>query len=280
MLDNIWTRSIKSGIGRYILRMDDDSDNHSDGSEADEVAQVVNVLWRHQVLINAVFDYYATVGASDDITHVGPNGFSQFATDCQLVEKSIKYANASAFDQLFIGVDASSSPDKTDEKYNRKKALNRQEFVHCLVKIACMRYVMPGTILDYSAALDKVLDEVQSRLDSKVFSNPNSFRTTHCYQEETDDVLRKYEASLRLIFERACKIDGQKVDSGVASKMVSYAAWKEVTKLFKLVGVDPDVTERDATLAFTMSRMRVSNEDKDKSRIMLTHLSFEDVRLC
>ena len=33
---------------------------------------------------------------------------------------------------------------KTDEKHNRKKALNRQEFMQSIVKMACMRYVMPG----------------------------------------------------------------------------------------------------------------------------------------
>ena len=66
------------------------------------------------------------MGASDDVTHIGPNAFSQFANDCQLIDKRSEWCKATHFDQLFIAVDASSSGGKTNEKHNRKKALNRR----------------------------------------------------------------------------------------------------------------------------------------------------------
>ena len=44
--------------------------------------------------------------------------------------------------------------------------------------------------------------------------------------------------------------------------------------MFELI--DADLTERDATLAFVWSRMRVVDEQTDLGRIKVTHLTFED----
>ena len=272
-----WKRCCECGIGRFILRTDDGNGSNMGDEEAhaDEVTQVESVLWAHHLTVNALFDYYATVGASNDVTHMGPNAFSQFVIDCRLANKNSSFCKSTHFDQLFIAADASSAGGKTKEVHNRKKALNRQEFMQCLVKIGCMRYVQDGTIAVVSTALERLfLADIEPRLDPKVFAPSNNFRTSNCYVESTDDVLRKHEASLRLIFERACKLDGQDLSKGIANAMVSYASWKEVCKRFELVNLD--LTERDVTLAFTMSRMRASDEQLDKSRILLTHLSFED----
>ena len=267
-----WSRCIDCGIGRFILRLDDESEDNAD---ADEVTQVASVLWAHHNTVNALFDYYATTGSSNDVTHMGPNAFSQFVADFRLSDKNSSFCKPTHFDQLFVAADSSGANGKTKEAYNRKKALNRQEFVQCLVKIGCMRYVQEGTIADVSTAVEQLLSaDVEPRLDPKVFAPSNDFRTSHCYVESTDDVLRKYEDSLRLIFERACKLDGQDLSKGIANKMVSFASWKEVCKRFELVNLD--LTERDVTLAFAMSRMRVSDEQVEKSRILLTHLAFED----
>ena len=66
------------------------------------------MLWEFHDLINAIFDYYAAMGASDDVTHIGPNAFTQFANDCQLVDKYSEFCKGTHFDQLFIAVNASS----------------------------------------------------------------------------------------------------------------------------------------------------------------------------
>jgi hypothetical protein len=281
MFDNDWEKCLQCGLGRYIMRLDD-ADDATDDAEVEEVAKV---MWEYHDLVNVIFDYYAAMGASDDVTHIGPNAFSQFANDCQLIDKHSEWCKATAFDQLFIAVDASSAGGKTSERFNRKKALNRQEFVQCLVKIACMRYVMNGTIVDVSEAVYRMFSsDIEPRLDKKVFAEPNDYRTRFCYVETTDQVLRRYEPTLRLIWARACVLDGQSAAKGVANKMVSYESWKDLCRMFELVS-DGDVTERDVTLSFIMSRMRVIDEQKDRSRIILTHLAFEDFlealcRLC
>ena len=86
--------------------------------------------------------------------------------------------------------------------------------------------------------------------------------------------LRKHEASLRLLFERNCKLRGTNLGKGIANKLVSFECWKDFCRLFELV--DIDLTERDMTLAFVWSRMRVADEQSEMGRIKLTHLSFED----
>jgi len=273
MFERDWGRAVACGIGRYILRLDDEEDDTVDG--VDEVKETVDVLWEFHDLIYVIFDYYAATALSDDFTHLTMNAFAMFVNDCQFADKHSQFCKSTHFDQLFIAVDASGSGGKTDEKSNRKKALNRQEFIQCLVKIACMRYVSPGVVVDVSEAVHRMFShDIDPQLDPKIFVEGNDFRRKYAYIEEVDVVLRKHEDSLRLIFERACRMRGQNAARGIANKLVSFECWRDVCRLFNLV--DVDLTERDATLAFVWSRMRVVDEQADRGRIQLTHLSFED----
>ena len=138
-----------------------------------------------------------------------------------------------------------------------------------------MRYVSPGVVVDVSEAVHRMFShDIDPQLDPKIFVEGNDFRRKYAYIEEVDVVLRKHEDSLRLIFERACRMRGQNAARGIANKLVSFECWRDVCRLFNLV--DVDLTERDATLAFVWSRMRVVDEQADRGRIQLTHLSFED----
>ena len=272
MFETDWERCLSCGIGRFIYRTDD---GDGDGDEDDEVDEVVEVLWEFHDLINAIFDYYAAMGASDDITHMQMNSFSLFVNDCGFPDKDSQFCKTTHFDQLFIAVDSSGAGGKTDERFNRKKALNRQEFIQALVKIACMRYVQPGEIPDVSEAVHRMFSvNIEPQLDPNIFIEGNVFRNKYTYFEEADAVLRRHEASLRLIFERACKMHGQSSAAGIRNKCVSFAVWKDFCKLFELV--DLDLTERDMTLAFVWSRMRVIDEQSENGRIRLTYLAFED----
>ena len=274
VFDCDWARSMQCGIGRYIYRMDDKGAPDG-GDDDDEVDEVVDALWEFHDLVYLIFDYYAATGASDDFTHMTMNSFMQFATDCGFVDKNSQFCKTTHFDQLFISVDSSGIGGKTDEKFNRKKALNRQEFLQCLVKISVMRYVQPGLIIDVSEATHRMLvQDIEPSLDPTIFLEANEFRTKHTYTEEVDDVLRKHEVSLRLIYERACKLRGTAASKGIANKLVSFDCWKDVSRIFTIVA--DDLTERDCTLAFVWSRMRVIDEQSDIGRIKLTHLSFED----
>lgn len=276
-----WKRAIDCGVGRYIEKLEDMGD---DDYNVNEVQETFDVLWEFHDLIYVMFDYYAAMGTSDDVTHMQMNSFSMFVGDCEFTDKNSEFCKTTHFDQLFIAVDCSGAGGKTDEKYNRKKALNRQEFLHCLVKIACMRYVMPGEIVDVSDAVHHMFcADIEPALDPNIFVEANDFRRTYTYHEAADMALRKHETSLRLIFERTCKLRGQNAAKGITNKLVSMETWKEMCRIFELV--DLDLTERDTTLAFVWSRMRAIDEQSDKGRIKLMWLSFEDFlealcRLC
>ena len=147
--------------------------------------------------------------------------------------------------------------------------------MQCLVKIGCMKYVQPGDIVDVSEALHRLLSsDIEARVDPKVFIEPNEFRKCFTYTEPVDRVLRQYESSLRLIFDRLTKMKGQNAAAGIANKMVSFEVWKEFTRLFDLC--DVDINERHVTLAFVWSRMKVIDEQREATRVKLTHMAFED----
>ena len=138
-----------------------------------------------------------------------------------------------------------------------------------------MRYVESGEMADVSDAVHRLCRaDIAPRLDSHLFTMPNIFRMKYAYTEAVDDALRLHEASLRLIYERASKLNGQSVAKGIANKLVDSDSWNQFCYVFELI--DVDLAERDATLAFVWSRMRVKDEQSELGRIKLTHLAFED----
>jgi len=130
-------------------------------------------------------------------------------------------------------------------------------------------------IVDVSEALHKMLStDVEPRLDVRLFEDANIFRRNYIYVEPVDTVLRRHEPSLRLIYERATKLRGTNMGAGIGNQMVSFTDWKDLCRHFCLY--DGDTTEREVTLSFVWSRMRVVDEDQPRSRACLTHLAFED----
>jgi len=258
-LETCWKRALGCGIGRYILRMDDGNDNA-------KVDEVFAVLWEFHDLIFALFDFYSAIGSSNDITHMQMNAFSTFLFDCRLRVK--QHAT------IFKVVDASSAGGKTDETCNRKNALNLQEFIQAIIQVSCTMHVESGAIVDVSDAVHHMFStDIEPRLDPNVFCEPNEFRSAHAYTEEVDMVLRTFEASLRLIYESACR-HGQSLEKGEHNYLVSYDAWKDIWRLYGLI--DVDVSDRDVTLAFVFSRMRIVDDQNERSRVRLTYLGFED----
>jgi hypothetical protein len=63
------------------------------------------------------------------------------------------------FDQLFIAVDSSNiHGGKISEQFNRKKALNRREWLQVLVQAPVMKYVLAGHVDDISTAVSEHSD--------------------------------------------------------------------------------------------------------------------------
>ena len=75
-------------------------------AEAEEVREVREVLWRHQRLIHALFEFYAALTASEDVFSLRFNAWGAFVSDFGLVDSQ---NNVSSWDRLFIAVDAATT---------------------------------------------------------------------------------------------------------------------------------------------------------------------------
>ena len=66
---------------------------------------------------------------------------SQLIEDLKLAVPKSKRCQKKDLDQLFVHVNAKSGhgDDKDDDKYNKARALNRQEFFQVIVRVATMK---------------------------------------------------------------------------------------------------------------------------------------------
>ena len=85
------------------------------------------------------------------------NAFSQFTLEFRLIQKRSKFCNTRDFDQLFISVDSSNLNSRIAEKYNRRKALNRREWLQILVQIATNKYIKSGEVSNVSTAMHALM---------------------------------------------------------------------------------------------------------------------------
>ena len=81
--------------------------------------------------------------------------WKEFVNDFDLASDKSKFCKTSDTSRLFIAVNAASKFGKPleDGSNEQTTTLTRVEFLMCLVNLAIMRYVMPGTLKDVSEAL-------------------------------------------------------------------------------------------------------------------------------
>ena len=58
------------------------------------------MLWDHHNLIYQIFDYYATLGASNDIFHIDFNAYQAWVKRCNIAVKNSKTCSMSHLDQV------------------------------------------------------------------------------------------------------------------------------------------------------------------------------------
>ena len=154
---------------------------------------------------------------------------------------------------------------------DKKKALSRVEFFACLVHIAVNKYVKTKKMPDVSEALRRLLQhDIEPKLDPRCLSRANPFRRDHCYKRDVCAVLEEYEPSLRCIFVGVSRAYEK---AGTEAKMVSLDEWKGFVRGLDLIG--PDLSDRDANLCFSWSRMCTVDIYSDKGRVRELQLPFE-----
>jgi hypothetical protein len=250
-------------------------------SYEEEVAEVLEVLWDYIQPVDVVFgsfDYYAMIagpytGNVEAVTFINQKAFSQFIEDCKLAWPHSKL-RLEVFDQLFVLVDVQIAGGEVEEVgANRKRVLNRREFVEVLIRIAILRYVTTGETVDVSDAVDRLLLHMKRTLPALALQDTARFRDKYCYQPEIDSILLRWEGSLRALYEGYCKARGG-VSVCVSQSSLGYAEWMEMVSALGLL--DDGFSRREATSCFLWSRMRCIEDGTIRQRIKMTHCCFED----
>jgi len=72
-------------------------------------------------------------------------------------------------------------------------------WVDAIIRMAIMRHLMGGTAVDASDALQLFLSDMQTpgHLPACALTDGTAFRTACCYIQPVDEILSKYEPSLR-----------------------------------------------------------------------------------
>ena len=287
MLEVDWQRSLRHGLGAYILRSDDEGDE----AEIDDTRQA---LGQHAWLLYSSFDYLCSIGGGG-VRSISSNGFATFIKEAGLADSGSDHCNQSHLDQLFIIINSQQEREAasgggwaslrgaTKGGAAAARTLERHEWLHALVRIAIMRYVLPGQrsvkhCADVSEALEALLlRDLVPNLPAELRQDSNEFRERHCYQPDVDFVLMSHESSLRAIFTAFGSnenVTGEADSHAHLHNRMSCEQWMDFVKDMSLI--DKDLTERAAVLAFIWSRMKVIDERSIASQKKLAGLGFED----
>ena len=302
-------------LAAYIMKNDaegdsDDEDEVADehgnklesggGADDSELIEVGNVLWKHHQLIYRCFDAYASGDSKNNIDSITYNSFKDFVDDCDLDDSGSKHCDAADFDRLFIQINIkeqegggnrrgeAAAVELTKENVGKhgmavktlkadedKRALCRYEWFNVLVRIAIMKYVLPGQIVDVSAALDHMLTtDISPNVDDWIKMDHQIFRREVCYTEIADSVLVEHESSLNVIYSFSADSEGAQIGKEKLRKVVSLKEWLNLVKDLTLL--DDSFTVRDATLVFVLSRMRVIDEKGKDAELKLQNLCIDD----
>jgi len=284
----MWQRACILGLAKLIRKRDDgDSDDEEEGSnggghtssgnqassaETDEVKEVKEVLWDCHDLLSQIFDFYSSVSGA--FGTISLNQWKEFVNDFDLASDKSKFCKTSDTSRLFIAVNAASKFGKPleDGSNEQTTTLTRVEFLMCLVNLAIMRYVMPGTLKDVSEALHVlVVEHMEPQVDPKVFAYYNIFRHL-IYQRKVNEVLLEDEDSLRNMFAVAAA-GASDVAGSKGSGLLGLVEWKAFLKALQLIG--KDVSERDASLCFACSRMAVADPISIRGKERENNIPFE-----
>ena len=249
-----------------------------------------------------LFDAYAAFDVKSGVSGVTYNGFKDFVQDADLDEPGSKYCDSADYDRLFIQINSKLAGGGAARKGRKggdieltlemvgqfgmavgggadvsdadKRSLCRHEWINCLVRVAIMRYVLPGKVKDVSGAIEHLLKmDVEPKLEAWILSDTDAFRRDVCYTEAVDAVLCEHESSLRNVLE--FYYDSESREQKSERRTMSLDEWLTMLKTLRLL--DDHVTLRDANWVFVLSRMRVVDEMGGKrAELKLENLSLED----
>lgn len=238
--------------------------------DASPLGAMHDAMMPYARLIYQVFDYYAHFG-SDDIFSVTKNSYMQFVRDLALADNDTPGQRNQDMELMF---EAANATAKKEDVFNAAKALNRQEWIGILVQLILVRHVVGHKVPITPSVNAFFEDDLRPGVPPEALHDANSFRSDFCYTEETDQVLKRYESSLRNVYEAFAFGRGDMGNQVLTTKLLDH------TELFELINkldlIDPFITMRDVRFNFLASRMLVVDENTVKGRRAVVQITFED----
>lgn len=283
---NDWAVALRLGIVKLVMRFDDDADEDADGDGvSDEVEEVGAVLFTYCQMYTLVFQTYseASISGGDDLQFVTLNGWSEFCSDCGLVNKKSKFCKRSDLDAVFLEADAMAARDQaaqaklikkpgapTGSGTSKLKALGRVEFMAALVRVAINKYVASGkddAVSDVSEALNRLFADDIIPTIGNTTPMPDSFRCNVAYTEAVSLKLESSKKSLTVLFTILA-------ESTPPQGLVSLTAWRALLGALRFFE-DGVLSDREATLCFVWSVMAVENGQERRGYHKENNLPFE-----
>ena len=230
----------------------------------DEADACRTVLGDYASTVYGVFDFYCTLSKCDDICHMYAPAFKRFIADTQFEDKSSETCSPNDVTKLWkmLNTDPTESANY----------INRYEWLQALIRLAIMKYC-PGTSV--SLALKKLLNlDIMKRVDRRALHDLNEFRKTFCYVQDVDEVFLAWEPSLRNLF-KVYALGDNVIDEIKSTELLGYDEWMNFVLDMDLYDAI-DFSAREASCAWSWSRLREIDERPVKAKIRYTQLCFEE----
>ena len=233
------------------------------GGDADTaIHSVFEVLSKFVFFVYGCFDFYATLGKSDDIFHIRPPAFKRVIADAGLEIPDLEGCKSKDFAALWKLL-VSGSADAS--------ALNREQWLECLIRFAGMRYRNQDMPTLARALQSLFVNDLLPSVDRRTMADSTAFRNLFVYVQDIDSVLKLWESTLRNTFKNYAFGDGV-LSEGSSTELMGFEEWSHLLIDLQLYG--HDLTHREVSLSFVWSRMRVVDEQKNSAR--LSQLSFDE----
>lgn len=154
-----------------------------------EMQKICDYLLPHYERITNIYHFY--IGISSYPT-IATNELTSFAQKCNLLDK---YVNLSALDRIIITTNVNAH----NLKSSAERDLHRYEFLEIIVRLANAKFKETGQVKSTIEALEKLLKEFIYPNARKV--DGKSFRENHCYNEKTNEILKKNETLIRKVYD-------------------------------------------------------------------------------
>ncbi len=282
-IESDWDKALaRHGLRAHLLRseplMPDPRDATAYAAMAKQrLSEMQEVMIRNGHTFFSTFNFYCTLGAGDDLVHIGKGGYARFLVENELVIPGSKACAMAQLDLVFVQANTPSKKPGHEREHVKRNALSRHEFMQCFLRIAVARFLQSGQgkAKNVAEALEELFANIRLKASREVLQMSNHFRKLNCYTEEVDCALLAHERELRVFFKRFSRGGGPDMGKRHESvELMSADEWVALCRGLSLLGDDLSIEESQQH--FLWSRMLVIDEDSPVERKRIYNLSFED----